>query len=386
MTDKEYQAGIELISRLYHEPVDTELIYGSGSPMVDGILHGGAASKEVKANLTRLMRGFVKTVAGASATIASFGAGGDVVVNAVFAVSSSNAFIGGLMGLVQDIIQAQSLFRNLVTINMNNKIPIESKIKLDDGFTVFEEQFITVFSEHVARFGTGFLDRIYNSITSIIDRITTTISDWIACLFPDTAGLAGEAAKTILDTIVQNGYSLIYNLISLLPDNLQQMITNVYALIDYIHQAVATLRSILINLSPKQIAEIITSLGATVGDMVDSGLAKGIIGITSGTVSGLASAGAKLYEISSGIGSKFSILPKPEEMMVGIIDKYIVPNIDIGCLLFQKIFPLFLQFTLFIERYKRITSETRTIGGLYQPALIDYTVRDDEEPFLGERR
>jgi hypothetical protein len=381
MQDIEYQKGYAIISQLYHEPNDSEWMQGGAS------MYGGI-SRESKERATQIFRSATKTIVGASAAIASLGAGGDIVVNAVFAVSSSNAFIGGLIGLVQDVIQAQSLFRNLVTINMNNKIPIESKIKLDDGFTVFEEKFITIFSEHIARYGTGFLDRVYESIMSVIGRIITTISDWIACLFPDTAGLAGEAARSILEAIVKNGYSLIYNLISLLPDNLQQMITNIYALIDYIHQAVAILRSILINLSPKQIAEIITSLGATVSGMVDSGLAKGIIGFTSGTASGLASLGANIYGISSSIGSKFSILPKPEEMMVGIIDKYIVPNIDIGCLLFQKMFPLFLQFTLFIERYKKITGKDITGGELYHRiTLIDEQsiLSDEDSQETGEK-
>jgi hypothetical protein len=314
-------------------------------------------SEQFKKSLGRVIKGSVRTSTGSVAVLLSVGAGGDVLVNSAFAVASSNSFIKNIYSLVNDMRGAKELFSSLISIDFRNKVPISSKITLDYGFDVFEKNFEAIFSSYIKKYGTRLLSRVYESIQKVLDKVTTTVADWVACLFPDTAGLAGELAKNILDTIVNKGYTLVYNLVSLIPDNLQRMLTNYYSLIDYIKYAVLSLRQILLNLTPEQISEIIKSIGEAAGKFTDSSFNKGAINFGASVASGVAAAGTKLYSMSSAIGSHFSILPKPEEMIVSVIDKYIIPNIVPGCRLFYQIFPLFLQFTLFIEKYDTIVGK-----------------------------
>lgn len=310
-------------------------------------------SPKTKAAFTRTIRGIIRTSAGISADIITVGAGGDVVVNSVFAIESSLTFIKSIDKIVKSLDETEQLFNKLLQVDLNKKIPITSMLKLDNGFSKFEDDFLKIFVEHVQKYGSKNLDEMYKEIMLVIDKIATTVSDWVACLFPDTAGLAGEITKNILDYIIQNGYTFIFNLASILPDNMQKMITNSYALKKLIKDAVKYLRKLIKNMSPQQIAEVVQSLGVKASDMTDNKYLKNAISV--GT--NIFYQGTSIGLQSVNLNSSLSLIPKAQSLLVYIIDNYIYPYISPGVDLFNQLFPLFLMFTLFIEKYKLVLTK-----------------------------
>lgn len=321
----------------------------SGGKVSQSVIVSKIFSPRTRASFTRVIRGIVRTGTGISADIITVGAGGDVVVNSVFAVESSLSFIKNIQQLIISLKSSIQLFNQLFIVDRKKKIPLVSKLNLDDGFQSFQNRFETILNNHIQNHGTKLLDRIYQSILGIIDKITTTVSDWIACLFPDTAGLAGEIAKNVLDYVVKHGYTYIYNLVSILPDNMQKMITNSYALKKLIHHAVAFLRNLIKNMSPNQISQVVQSLGIKLSDFVNNPILKSTINIGTTMASNLASIGITSFSTSSNM-----TLANTQNIIVFVIDKYITPNINQGVDLFNQLFPIFLMFTLFIEDYPKI--------------------------------
>lgn len=345
-TDETYKLGMEILTQCYDECLllnqnggaDKEII--ASSKIVTKIF-----SPQTKASITRTMRGILRTSTGISADILTLGAGGDVVVNSLFAIESSLTFLTNIEPLLVSFEQARELFDVLIRIDRKKTIPIESKIKLDDGFQEFENIFSQILIAHTFKHGTKMLDSAHLNIVAILDKITTTVSDWIACLFPDTAGLAGEISKTILDYITLNGYTYIYQLVGMLSDNTQKMITDPYALEKLVRSAIKELRNIILTMDTKQIAKLVQSIGMAAADFTGSTLVKGAMRIGT-SITGI---GIKNIKIPSNFATD-----KAREMLAYIIDKYVIPYVDEGVDLFYQLFPIYLMFTLFVEKYPQI--------------------------------
>ena len=359
----------EIDDELYVLHDGSHMLYG-GSHMLYGgshMLYGGSnalssvATKSIMSRITsklfseqtrivliRLIRGVTRAGAGVAADIFTVGAGGDVAVDSIFAVQSSSTFIGNIADFISIANQARELFDELIFINTKMKIPIISRLDLDDGFQSFELKFNKILINYVTKHGTKLLTKIHAVILRLLQKITSTIADWIACLFPDTAGLAGEISKTLLDYITNNGFNYIYNLVGIMPDNLQKMVTNSFALKKLIHDSVSFLRSVINLLSPDQMSKIVEVIGMKAGDFASSGVVKGAISIGTGIathVTKYAFGAASLYT---------SKIPQAKDIIIYVIDKFITPHIDAGVELFVQLFPIFLMFTLFLQKYPDI--------------------------------
>jgi len=347
-----YNNGIEILLNCYNESMISDeqtggATFGRAYEIVSKIF-----SPRTNASFTRVIRGIVRTSAGISADIITVGAGGDVVVNSVFAVESSLSFINSIKNIILSLSKAKKLFGQLLKINLKSTIPIISKLKLDDGFQTFEKKFEYIFTKYIKENGSDGLSFVHQNIFNIINKITTTVSDWIACLFPDTAGLAGEISKTILDFISQNGFTYIYNLVSIIPNNMQKMITNSFALKKLIRHSVKYLRNLIKNMNTAQMAQIIQALGVKTADFIGSPVLKHTINIGSSVASKISAISYWPTRFSpTRFSPNLSFIPRAQDILVFIIDRYIVPYIGMGVDLFNQLFPLFLIFTLFLEKY-----------------------------------
>lgn len=307
-----------------------------------------------RAAFTRALRGTLRTVGGLSSDILTVGAGGDIMVNSIFAIQNSLTFITELKDIVALIRGAQKLFSKLFKIRFKSIIPIYPKLRLDNGLSFFEKKFTTILEDYVSTNNPKILDKIHSKITSLMDRITTVVSDWIACLFPNTAGLAGEISKTVLDYVVTNGFTYTYNLISIIPSKLQQMITNPYALTRLIKKVLRFLKKVLRGLGPKEIKKIIASLGKKADSMTTNPLFKQAIGFGIGAANKAVSIGSKAAKVKR-ITNKF--VPRTQDIIIYVIDKFIEPNVKIGVNLFYQLFPIYLMFVLFIEKYPKLRNK-----------------------------
>lgn len=349
--DETYNNGIKILTECYNECIGIEQNGGTKISTTSTVV-SKIFSPRTKEAFTRAIRGVIRTGVGVSADIITVGAGGDIIVNAVFAIESSLSFLNNLQTLISTINEAKELFHQLIRIDFNKTIPIFSKLNLDNGLQSFEHKFEVIMSNHINQYGSVMLDKIHQTILNIIDKITTTVSDWIACLFPDTAGLAGEIAKTILDYIAQNGFTFTYNLISIIPDNMQKMITNSFALKKLIKHAITFLRDLIKNMNSQQIAQIIQALGVKASDLSKNIFIKNAVNVGTSVATEVANIGLKSLNFSQSV----SFAPKAQDILIFVLDRYVIPNIGKGVVLFNQLFPLFLMFTLFIEKYPLIVS------------------------------
>ena len=356
-----YDNGVNLIlecylgAQYYHNP-DGELMQCGGalvsfsSLKSIGDLLGKLFSPQTRSSLTRIVRSSLRAGGGSIAGIVTMGSGGDTLVNAIFALQSSFQLSGSMKDIIDAFNGAKPLFKKLFTVDMSDRIPIRSKLTLDDGFQSFENSFMGYMNEYVIANGTDSLDKAYSLIVKVIDIITKTVSDWVACLFPDTAGLAGEITRTILDFVVLNGYTYVYNLVSILNDKMQRLITDTFGLKKFVRKAVQYFRDLINNMNPNQFAELAQTIGDALGGISDNRVWKGYIKVATSFSRVYYSTIAKTYNAAM----KVPFIPDARKAIIYVIDTLVLPYISIGVDIFNQMFPVFLMFTMFIERYESI--------------------------------
>jgi len=347
-----YDRGLIVLKNCYEECVGWEQQEGGASMGQAYAMLSKIFSPDTKQTFIRIARGTLRTSSGIVADVVSLGAGGDVVVDSVFAVESSMSFMTKTVATMKQLMEAHSLFKQLLKIEVGHHkfIPIVSRLTLDDGFQEFQISFEKILHTHIQHHGSKMLRQMYDNIRQMVDKTTTTIGDWIACLVPDSVGFAGEIATSALNYISNHGFTLIYKLIALMSDKMQKLITNSFKLKKLIHVAVATLKKLLLTLTAEDIANIIPTLEDKVADLIGNPLLKGVVHLSTSGVRFVTKYG--LSKVSaSGYLPQLIKTPKPQEMLVYVIDKCVVPNIDMGVDLFDQLFPIFLMFTLFIENF-----------------------------------
>ena len=351
-SETDYESGIQLLN----EMVEGDVQIGGADyySKVSNIL-GKVLNPSSKSTINRVIKGAIRTGIGVPATIATAGAGGDVATSSIFAIQSSISFMSDAQKLVKIMQEMKSLFNELFIFRHHKskfKLPIISRLILDDGLTSFEKHFEKILINHINKYGTHGLQKMHDHISKILNKITTVVSDWIACLFPDTAGIAGEVSKTVLDFVVKHGFTYMYNLISFLPDRMQRMITNPFAMKKLVKDAITFLKKVIRGLKESDIKKIIASIGNTAGKVTHSSLVKNAIQIG---LKNANSAASSYVGKMPGIFSNSSL--SPQTLLIKLIDKYIVPNISFGVELFYQLFPIFLMFLLFVEKFEIIAKQ-----------------------------
>lgn len=307
-------------------------------------------SSASRVGLTRVVRGAIRTSTGITADLATLGAGGDTIVNSAFAIVSSLQMSGKMSDVIHAFNQAKPLFRKLFEIDMHATIPIKSKLNLDGGFQFFEAGFLKAMDEYIKENGIAVLEAAYNAITKVLGYLIKVVSDWIACLFPDTAGLAGEVAQTVLNFVVLNGYTYLYNLVSLLTDKMQRLITDTIGLKKFIVRIIKYLRDLLDKMDPEDFAAFAQAIGDAFAGLFDNKLWKSYMKLSTGIGKFYYSTVAKAYNAVT----KIPLVPDVNKWVVYLLDKFLIPYIGIGVDMFVQMMPVFLMFTLFVERYETI--------------------------------
>ena len=355
ITDIEsYNRGMERIMLCHHQINNME----GGSPSLKNVATylGDMFSEESRYNLSIVIRSIIRTGIGAAADVATVGAGGDIAVNAVFAMQTTSKFIKNVHVTIKELMGGYELFNKIFFIDMGKKIPIVAKYNLDKGFGDFQKYIEKSLTEYLEKSGSRSMDKIMDSIEKTIDKIITAVSDWIACMFPDTAGLAGEISKKMLVYISENTYNIIYKLVGLFPDENKRMITDIHALQEFIEGAMAFLRDFMRGLKSSEMTKIIQAIGSSVNKAAENSSKAGVINVGTGAVTSVANLAVQAYSLNARLAKKFSIMPQMQDIIAGIIDKLIIPNIGSGVALFDQLFPIFLAFAVFKERYRDLSA------------------------------
>lgn len=352
--DQKYTTGVNLILECY---LASQHQCGGGIFSMDtlsaiGDMLGKVFSDKARAGITRVVRGTLRTSSGTLADVLTLGGGGDTIVNVVFAVTSSMGMSKRMATVIAAFNEAKPLFKKLFIVDTSLTIPIRSKLNLDRGFQAFETDFVNNMNEYIAKYGTKTLEKAYRTIMDVIGYITKVVSDWVACLFPDTAGLAGEITRTILNFIVLNGYTYVYNLVSILTDKMQRLITDTIGLKKFSTKAITYFRNLIRDMDPQEFANFAQAIGDAWAGLFDNALWKNYTKFSTAIGKTYYKMVAKTYNAVA----KLPLVPNVNEWLVAIIDKFMLPYVGICIDIFAQMMPVFLMFTLFIEKYETIIS------------------------------
>jgi hypothetical protein len=280
--------------------------------------------------------------------VTKYGATNDVIVNALFAVQSSCNFASNTQELLTILVQNRQLFEHLILFNKNLNFPLISNLNLDRGFSQFEQDFTAVLSKQ----NINSLDFYHNSpsITNILDRMTTLLADWFGCLYPNSTGLNDMICKNVLDHVVNVKYEYMYNLVAVIPDNLQQLITDPIELKLFIKTCITDLITILYKINPNDLVDIVSDI----------------------------------QKKTCGTDNKILILEnfysKPQEFMITIINHYIVPNIDFSVDLFYQVLPIFLMFVLLMENFRNNKLIRQPDNPIVQQQILQQQLQQQLQP------
>lgn len=295
-----------------------------------------------------IFRSTLKVAFGATADIVTVGAGGDVIVDGVFAVQSSVNFIKDLRQFLESIPADLKVFHYLFVREKNSILPFTSRLNLDNGLSHFKNELNQILSG----FGTSpHAQALIKQLQSVLNHIIVTISDWVACLFPDTAGLAGVICQNVLEYIAENGFDVTYNLIGRLHPQMQVLITNSIELERFINKACMKLIEVINIMKPDQFIKIISLIEDKIIDLLPSPLHA-----TSIITKPLISATSHLPTVPSVLATskmKDTAIFEVKKMMILVIDKLVIPHIHNGVKLFNGVFPIYLITVGAIEFSKK---------------------------------
>lgn len=326
------------------EEVQNKIVQLGGFSFDPGAMLSAFFSDDTYMALKHIIRTTAKTGLGVGAIAATGGAGGDVIVNSAFAVQSGLGFSQDTIELVKSMNEMKDLFDHLFYFTAE-KVPLRSKLLLDMGLDQFKDDFLVILKQHIGKYDTKTLDKVYQKIISVMDRLTTVLSDWLSTLFPDTAGLVGEVVKKFLDNVVRHGFTYTYNLISVIPPNLQEMLTNPFALKEMIHKAIDLLERLLTNLNPADMANLLKVIADQVGKV-------------SSPTGHILNYGAQFAShLTKYNNFKFPSIVDGSKMIKYLLDTYIRPNIEFGVNLFDQLLPLYFMFVLYMEEYPIIRQQ-----------------------------
>jgi len=177
-----------------------------------------------------ISRGILRTGTGTVADVLSLGVGGDELVDLIFALQSMANFVKDhkLKKIIEELDKHSS--HTLFTKEPNSVLGYKSAIPLKNGLTEFRKQYEIIMINNHKKIP----DKIYKEIINYRNKITTVITDWIACLFPDTAGTIGTATKLGLDKHVKDGFTYLEFAYNKMPKTVQDMLCKSDLLISHI--------------------------------------------------------------------------------------------------------------------------------------------------------
>ena len=167
--------------------------YSSGMPLKEysilqeraypGLVTGGLINEGVK----EILKDALQTAAGAGAVFATGGMGGDTAVDVCFAVEASSTAVTTIDGLISQGGHAGDIYKDLSQIDLS--------IGPDGIYHHVQSMVGTIGQSAGSGAAEGIFEKIKDSIFKTLTSLTDALSDWVATLIPDDAGLAGTAIR-----------------------------------------------------------------------------------------------------------------------------------------------------------------------------------------------
>ena len=139
----------------------------------------------------------LKDIAAAAASTGAIavtgGAGGDIVVDTLFAIDTGKEVIEAVQSAIAGLKEVGQVVGRAV------------RLDISAGPTGFMNEVRAIMSDMMLTVGPkakSVISKLANSIQDIIDRIVRAISKWVAALFPDDFGLAGPGFQVAVGSAI----------------------------------------------------------------------------------------------------------------------------------------------------------------------------------------
>jgi len=160
-----------------------------------------------------ILSDIVQAAASAGAIVGTGGAGGDVVVDVMFALKVGNEILETVEALIDSLKDLGASLMRVFTLDISM------------GSAVFFEEvdgIIKSLIKSAGEMGTELIEELRVAIDEIIGKVTRAISKWVASILPDDFGLAGPAFEMTvthaISSVAENAYNMLITGISALGE------------------------------------------------------------------------------------------------------------------------------------------------------------------------
>ena len=178
-----------------HENMMMEFrLVGSKSPML--ITEG--------LNWRDVLTDIVQAAASTGAIVGTGGAGGDVIVDVMFAVKTGKEVLDTVMAAIESAAELAATFTRILALDIAM------------GTAAFLAEVKSILGDLVQAAGDlahEILARLREEVENIIGSVVRAISKWVASIMPDDFGLAGPAFEatvtSAIESLAENAYNML---------------------------------------------------------------------------------------------------------------------------------------------------------------------------------
>ena len=170
--------------------------------------------------MKEILRDVVKGALGAGAIAATGGAGGDTVVDIIFAVDASKEVLDAVDSAINSAGEIQQAMQTAMATNISNG---------PDAIYDAVEGIVISIAES-SEFGADTIGAMADAISSLLNKLVGAVGDWIGTALPDDAGLGGalirEAMEGVIAELGENVFEILKAAFDALPQKAQDFISS----------------------------------------------------------------------------------------------------------------------------------------------------------------
>ena len=139
------------------------------------------------------------------AIAATGGAGGDVVVDVIFAAKIAGKVVGEVTSLLQAAGEIGAIILQAANLDFDGSLAFEKKVQALLA--------LTVKNQIVGNKAKEFMVDASKKINEILEKIARAIGKWVGALIPDDFGLGGPAFEALFEAVLKKSSENIYKIV-----------------------------------------------------------------------------------------------------------------------------------------------------------------------------
>lgn len=167
-----------------------------------------------------LLRDVLRAALDAGAIVLSGGMGGDTVVDIVFAVQGSAEVLSAVDSAISSASDISQAMQTAMATNISSGP--------DAIYAAVEGVIVSI--ANAGDFAEDIIGQMAETISDLLNKLVSSVSDWVATALPDDAGLGGiifrEAMEEVISQLSANVYELLKSGFQKLPQMAQDFIAD----------------------------------------------------------------------------------------------------------------------------------------------------------------